>query len=157
MKIANVCFLLKDDQILLAMKKRGFGVGKWNGVGGKVKEGESVEECMVREAKEEIGVEIAPGDLEKIAENEFHFPDKEDWDLLVHCYIARRWKGEPVESEEMRPQWFPTDKIPLEEMWSDDKFWLERALAGEKIKAQFYFEGAGDKVSNYKIETVQGF
>ncbi|MEK7504190.1 MAG: hypothetical protein AAB550_01680 [Patescibacteria group bacterium] len=38
MKQATLCFLVKDNQILLAMKKRGFGVGKWNGVGGKVNE-----------------------------------------------------------------------------------------------------------------------
>ena len=38
MKKTTLCFLLKNDEVLLAMKKRGFGVGKWNGVGGKLKE-----------------------------------------------------------------------------------------------------------------------
>ena len=36
MKQATLCLLVKDNEILLAMKKRGFGVGKWNGVGGKI-------------------------------------------------------------------------------------------------------------------------
>lgn len=157
MKIANVCFLIKDDQVLLAMKKRGFGVGKWNGVGGKVKEGETVEEATVREAKEEIGVEIAVGDLEKIALNEFHFPDKDGWDMLVHCYVARKWKGEPQESEEMRPQWFRVAEIPYDQMWIDDIYWLDRALAGEKIKAEFYFVGAGESVGKYEVKVVEGF
>ena len=43
MKISTLCFLVKDNQILLAMKKRGFGEGKWNGVGGKVNPGETIE------------------------------------------------------------------------------------------------------------------
>lgn len=41
MRLATLCYLLKDDQVLLAMKKRGFGEGKWNGPGGKVEKGET--------------------------------------------------------------------------------------------------------------------
>ena len=42
---ATLCFLLRKDEILLAKKKYGFGVGKWNGVGGKVEKGETIEEA----------------------------------------------------------------------------------------------------------------
>ncbi|MDO8590857.1 MAG: NUDIX domain-containing protein, partial [bacterium] len=59
MRLTTLCFLVRDDEVLLAMKKRGFGVGKFNGVGGKVTAGESVLEAMIREAKEEIRVKIA--------------------------------------------------------------------------------------------------
>ena len=52
MKQATLCPLIKDDQILLAMKKRGFGVGKWNGVGGKVEKGEEIIDAAIREIKE---------------------------------------------------------------------------------------------------------
>ena len=47
---ATLLFLVKNGQVLLAMKKRGFGAGRWNGVGGKVHAGESVAETAVREA-----------------------------------------------------------------------------------------------------------
>lgn len=60
MTVTNLCFLIKDEKVLLAMKKRGFGVGKWNGVGGKVKPGESVKMAVVREVFEEIRVSILP-------------------------------------------------------------------------------------------------
>lgn len=53
---ATICLLIKDDQVLLALKKRGFGEGKWNGVGGKVKDGETIEQTAIRETQEEIGV-----------------------------------------------------------------------------------------------------
>jgi 8-oxo-dGTP pyrophosphatase MutT (NUDIX family) len=43
-------YLVRGDEVLMAMKKRGFGVGKWNGTGGKLQPGETVEEAMIREA-----------------------------------------------------------------------------------------------------------
>jgi len=53
-----------QGQILLSMKKRGFGVGKWNGSGGKIKEGESIPQAALRELEEEIGVKLQETDLE---------------------------------------------------------------------------------------------
>ena len=51
-------------QILLAMKKRGFGEGKWNGAGGKVETGETIIQAASRELGEETGIEIIPEKLE---------------------------------------------------------------------------------------------
>jgi 8-oxo-dGTP pyrophosphatase MutT (NUDIX family) len=62
-RILTLCIIHKNSKILLGMKKRGFGAGFWNGFGGKVKEGESIEEAAKRETKEEIGV--VPLDLKK--------------------------------------------------------------------------------------------
>ena len=52
----TLCLLKKDNSILLAMKKRGFGSGKYNGIGGKIEKGETPDEAMIRETKEEIKV-----------------------------------------------------------------------------------------------------
>ena len=152
MKIANICFLLKKDEVLLAMKKRGFVVGKWNGPGGKVKTGETVEKSVAREIKEEVGVEVLEKDLEKMGEIEFHFPEQKDWDVFVHIFISRKWKGEARESDEMKPQWFKISEIPLDKMWVDEKYWLPDALSGKKFKARFYFKGSGEEVDSYEIE-----
>ena len=54
----TLCLLKKDNQILLAMKKRGFGEGKYNGVGGKIEEGETPEEGTIREIEEEFGIKV---------------------------------------------------------------------------------------------------
>ena len=65
MRKATLCFLIRENQdnveLLLAMKKRGFGMGKWNGVGGKLdleKGDKDVVAAAVRETEEEIGVKI---------------------------------------------------------------------------------------------------
>ena len=53
--------LIRDKlsgDVLLGMKKRGFGIGKWNGFGGKVKDGETIRECAMRETQEECGLEV---------------------------------------------------------------------------------------------------
>ena len=56
----TLLFLLKDKQILLAEKKRGFGVGKYNGIGGKLEPGETLTQTMIRETQEEIVVDVKP-------------------------------------------------------------------------------------------------
>ena len=148
----------KVEEICLAMKKRGFGVGRWNGVGGKCGPGESVEDAAIREAFEEIGVNVrkgdsGSGDLKKMAELEFLFadPDKVGWNQLVHVFVVERWEGEPTESEEMRPQWFKVKDIPFAQMWPDDPFWLPKVINGNFVKASFTF-GDGDAILKQKVE-----
>jgi mutator protein MutT len=156
MRDSTLLFLIKKTDgdvtdICLAMKKRGFGVNRWNGVGGKCNQGESVEDAVKREAHEEIGIVV--GTMSKVAELEFRFAAKPEWDQLVHTYFCETWSGEPVESEEMRPAWFKVSDIPFKDMWPDDPFWLPRVITGEKIKASFTF-GDGDAILEQKIETV---
>ena len=55
-KHLTICFLHDDEKVLLAMKKRGFGEGWWNGYGGKLIEGETPEEAAIRELEEESGI-----------------------------------------------------------------------------------------------------
>ena len=139
----TLCFLVQKsngevENICLAMKKRGFGKGKWNGVGGKVEQNETIEEAVVRETEEEIGVN--PKEIEKVATITFLFTHNKDWDQLVHVYFASKWDGEPRESDEMRPKWFSVQKIPYKSMRVDDEIWLPKVLKGEKVIATFIFD-----------------
>ncbi len=156
MKQATLCFLVKEKQgkineICLAMKKRGFGVNRWNGFGGKVKEGETIEQAMERETEEESKVDIKS--FYKAAELSFFFPHNLDWNQQVHVYFCRDWVGEPQETEEMKPQWFLTSDIPFDQMWSDDIHWLPKAIEGKLLRARFVFE-EGDRVREKEVETV---
>lgn len=127
----------QPPRVLLGMKKRGFGVGRWNGFGGKLQEGESLEESLCREFKEEAGIDIGP--VEKRGILEFEFPNNPEV-LQVHVYMVSHFIGEVTESEEMRPQWFTVDAIPSEAMWPDDEFWLPLFLAGKKFRGKFWFD-----------------
>lgn len=61
------------NQILLAMKKRGFGEGKWNGAGGKVDPGETIIQAASRELREETGINIIPEKMEARGILHFHW------------------------------------------------------------------------------------
>jgi 8-oxo-dGTP pyrophosphatase MutT (NUDIX family) len=144
----------KISDLCLAMKKRGFGLGRWNGVGGKVADGENIEQATKREAKEEIGVDV--GVMEKVAEIKFYFKFNPDFNQFVHVYISEDWKGEPTESEEMNPKWYTVDNIPYTLMWPDYFFWLPFVLEDKKINAEFTF-GEKDIVLEQKIEETKNF
>lgn len=159
MRQTTLCLLVRENQnnkeLLLAMKKRGFGVGKWNGVGGKIdseKGDRNITDTAIRETEEEIGVKIK--DLEKVAVLSFYFPYKKEWDQDVHVYLIKDWDEEPIESEEMLPKWFKINEIPFDQMWDDDKFWLPKILEGKKLKAKFVFK-QGEKITEKNIEFAE--
>ena len=138
------------------MKKRGFGAGKWNGVGGKVADGEDAAAAAIRETKEEIGVTIAPEDLESAGALEFDYQDNRDeWNQQCNIFVARRWEGELVESDEMRPQWYRKNALPFDNMWVDDPHWLPMVLAGKKVKGKFLFEDKGGAMINFAVSEVR--
>ena len=155
MKELTLLFLRRNDEVLLAMKKRGFGEGRWNGVGGKLEEGESLEEALLRESQEEIGV--TPVVYTQVADITFdQFYKSEPAHMHVHAFIAHEWNGVPEESEEMKPQWFAIDTLPYENMWADDPFWLPLVLEGKKIRANFTLD-VSDTITSHSIEEVSGF
>lgn len=138
MKTVCVLALFVDkNQLLLVMKKRGFGSNYWNGPGGKVEAGESLRAALVRECQEEVG--MTPLTFEKVAVHDFKFSDSPN-DMLVHTYLCTKWEGEATESEEMAPRWFKLSEIPYDDMWQDDRYWLSLALAGKKLETQFTFD-----------------
>jgi mutator protein MutT len=144
-KQTNLVFLRRGEQILLAMKKRGFGAGRWNGAGGKLEAGETFEGAARREVQEEIGVEV--GELVEVATLKFYWTIAEHTMKNVICvvYMCDEWTGEPRETEEMSPQWFDIRGIPYPTMWVDDEFWLPQVLAGGYIEAELLF-GPNDEL-----------
>lgn len=136
-KLLTLATVHDHPRVLLGMKKRGFGAGRWNGFGGKVHEGESVEEAARRELREESGIEADR--LEELGVLQFEF-EHEETILEVHIFKVISWSGDAVESEEMRPQWFTVDEIPFKNMWSDDLYWFPLFLQGKRFKGRFLFD-----------------
>jgi len=135
-KVSTLLIIHKDDKILLGMKKRGFGEGRWNGFGGKLQGDESIESAAIRETMEEANIQ--PLNMRKRAV--FHFMFKGESDILeVHLFTSDDFKGEPIETEEMRPRWFHVNKIPFSLMWPDDAHWMPLLLQGKNFQGDFYF------------------
>jgi mutator protein MutT len=152
-KHCTLIFLRRDNQILLAMKKRGFGANRWNGVGGKIEPDETMEQALVRETQEEIGV--TPLKWQKVAEHDFVMDADTDtpWHMFVTAFMCDEWKDEPTESEEMAPQWFDLAEIPYDEMWQDDIVWLPQVLRGKKLQCTFKF-GHNDMMLGASFDIV---
>lgn len=150
-KLLTLVLILRDDKVLLGMKKRGFGAGRWNGFGGKVHTGETIEEAAKRETREECGIELI--EMEEVGIHEFEFEKDRGTILEVHVFCGKTWRGDPIETEEMKPQWFAVASIPYADMWPDDILWLPTFLAGKKFRTKFLF-GEGDRVLEQKIEVV---
>jgi len=149
--ITTLCVVHQDEKILLGMKKRGFGALRWNGFGGKVEKDETIEEAAARETREEVGIEAL--ELEKLGVIDFKFQTNGE-EIEVNIFNIKNFSGTPIETEEMRPQWFDVDKIPFETMWPDDIFWIPLFLAGKKFKGKFVF-GEKDAILEQKMEEVQ--
>jgi 8-oxo-dGTP pyrophosphatase MutT (NUDIX family) len=152
LKLTTLLFLVKGNMVLLAMKKKGFGAGRWNGVGGKVEPGESIEAATIRETKEEIGVDVKS--MRKAAELEFYFYNENlqqnPSDQMVSVYLADSWEGEPSESEEMAPKWYQKDSLPFESMWPDDPHWVPLVIGGSIVEGYFLF-GKGDALLDHLV------
>ncbi len=146
----TLCIIHQNQRILLGFKKRGFGNGRWNGFGGKVEAGETIDLAAVRELEEEAGIKA--NNLEKFGIIDFEFQGNQEI-LQVHIFKAHNFLGEPSESEEMRPQWFDIDKIPFQEMWPDDVYWLPLFLDDRKFKGKFLF-GQDDVILEYELTEV---
>ena len=126
--------------MLLIRKKRGFGMGKINGPGGKLDPGETELDCAVRETQEELHVHaLSPV---KRGELWFHFTD--GMAMHVAVFMATSYEGIASETEEAEPLWTPIEEIPFERMWQDDRYWLHQMLTTadhEQFLGRFLFDG----------------
>ncbi len=148
--ITTLCIIHQHSKVLLGMKKRDHGAGKWNGFGGKVFMAETVEEAARREMQEESGVVVK--NLDKAGILEFEFKGNPEI-IEMHIFKSDNFSGEPIESDEMRPQWFHVDEIPFREMWPNDKYWIPLFLADKKFRGRFLLDDLGN-VLDMKLEEV---
>ncbi|MDR3571614.1 MAG: 8-oxo-dGTP diphosphatase [Candidatus Pacebacteria bacterium] len=151
-KILTLCMVRQGSRVLLGMKKRGFGAGRLNGFGGKVEAGETIEAAAKRELREEAGIEALI--LQKVGLLAFTFANNPEETLEVHVFTTREFSGDPVETEEMKPQWFDESEIPYALMWPDDIFWIPLLLEGKKFTGSFLF-GPEDTILHQDLHEIE--
>ena len=152
----TVLLAVRDGQIILGLKKPGrFGEGKWNGYGGGVEEGETIEETAIRELFDESSLIARKEDLIKVADVLIYF----DVNLRcrLHFYTLAVWQGEPQESNEMIPKVFSLADIPYDQMWKSDRIILPEILKGKKLKGRIVYDDSGDMILNKVLAEVENF
>jgi 8-oxo-dGTP diphosphatase len=134
---AALMLIIREGRMLLILKKRGLGAGKFNGPGGRIEAGETPVQAAVREVEEEIGV--TPVNARQAGQLYFQFVDGHS----IHGYVftASNFSGELRETDEALPFWVPLDRIPYHNMWADDRLWIPLLLAGKLFVGRFLFDG----------------
>jgi len=135
--IVTLVMVHEGGRVLLSRKKEGFGGGLWNGYGGKVQLGETIEDAARRELMEEAGIDVKV--LKKAGL--LYFDIEGDERLHEgHIFRASGVIGEPLETDEMiTPQWFDESEIPYDKMWKGDDAWLPLFLQGKQFEGVLTF------------------
>lgn len=137
-RVSTLCYLQKGDEILFLhrTKKGKVNYGKYIGLGGKLEKNETPEECVVREVKEEAGVEICNPVLRGI----ITFPLKYDTSLdtkdywITFLYTTKKWKGQMFDvSPEGKLVWINKNKINTLNLWEGDTIFLKEVLEGDSF------------------------
>ena len=151
-KIMTLFLVIKESKILLGMKKRGFGIGKWNGFGGKVNPDETVIEGAKRELFEECQIKpINPKFLGFMIFNLFGDDKRETHH--IHIFLANDYEGEVSETEEMKPSWFDLNNIPYSLMWADDIYWYPLLISGKLFFGKIDFSNMNTMI-NHEFQII---
>lgn len=122
-KLSTLCYIKRDDSILMlhrVKKKNDINKGKWIGVGGHFEDGESPEECLIREVLEETGLKLTSYKFRAI----ITFLYDKDITEYMHLYTADEFFGEMIECDEGNLSWVPKSKLLDHELWDGDKIFL---------------------------------
>lgn len=129
MKLATLCYVRSNQKTLMLhriKKAKDMHEGKWNGLGGKLENGESPQECAVREIEEESGLRVNDPQLRGVLTFPA-FDGIEDWYVFV--FTANQFTGELIDSPEGVLAWVDDEKLFDLNLWAGDKIfmrWLEQ-------------------------------
>ena len=152
MRNLTVCYIQKDNKYLMlhtTKKNNDINKDKWIGVGGKIEDKESPEECIVREVKEETGLTLLNYKLRciitftsTVAETEY-----------IYVFTSDKFTGEIIECNEGDLEWVEKSKIDNLNVWEGDKIFHKKILNDEgffTLKVD-YDENKliGYKINNY--------
>ena len=125
MRLTTLCYIEKDGAYLMlhrTKKENDQSHDKWLGIGGKFEDGESPEECMLREVYEETGLTLTDYAFRGIVT---FVSDR--WETeYMHLFTADGSEGGPGECSEGGLEWVPKEKVTDLKLWEGDKLFLDR-------------------------------
>lgn len=131
-RLSTLCYIEQDGKYLMlhrTVKKNDVNKDKWIGVGGHFEHGESPEECLLREVKEETGYTLTSWKYRGIVT----FVYGEDTVEYMSLYTADGFSGEPVECDEGELEWVDKKDIPALELWEGDKIFFRLLDMGREF------------------------
>ena len=126
-----LCYLKKDSQYLFMLRnkeKNDLNEGKWIGIGGHIEPGETKEEALIREVKEETGFTIKSFSYR----GEILFINN-DYQEIMYIFTSDDFIGEMIECDEGELSWIDEDKILDLNLWEGDRYFLKPLLNSNKM------------------------
>ena len=145
MKLTTLCYIEKDDKYLMIhriKKKHDVNKDKWIGIGGKFERGESPEDCILRETKEETGLTLTSYRLRGVLT--FMYNDDDAEMEYIFLYTADGFTGELIECDEGELAWVDKEEVPELPTWEGDRVFLNLLLSGEErfFSIKLKYEGS---------------
>lgn len=140
MKLATLCYVMHDNKTLMLYrnkKENDYHQGKWNGLGGKFEQGETPEECAVREIREESGLIVKDPNLKGIITFPM-FDGKDDWYVFIFTFSG--YEGELIDSNEGDLSWIDDDKLTDLNLWEGDSKFIPWLYQDKFFSAKFVYE-----------------
>ncbi len=146
MKHTTLCYITRGEQVLMlhrVKKKNDINQDKWIGIGGKLEPGESPDECLLREAREETGLTLTGWACRGIVTFVTQRPEDAE---IMYLFTCDAWAGEVSECDEGKLEWvnrafldqlpkWEGDQIFLDLLWQDAPFFLLKLrYNGEKLE-----------------------
>ena len=131
MKIVTITFLVTPTTVWLAKKKKNTGADYYCGYGDKAEDNETIIQSAIREINDRSSVLVSPRDLRHMTVIDFYV---EDTHLFCgHIFVATRWIGNPIETEEMGPPKEFSRSRPPTPMLPGDELWAPTVIMGSTI------------------------
>jgi len=125
MILSTLCYIEKDNKYLMlhrTKKENDINKDKWLGIGGKFEEGESPEECIIREVKEETGLILKSYKLRCIVTY-----TSNKWETeYIYVFNSNDFTGEQIECDEGDLQWIDKNEVIKLNTWEGDRIFVEK-------------------------------
>lgn len=148
--MTTLCYIEKEGKYLMlhrVKKHHDINAGKWIGVGGHVENGETPEECLLREVKEETGLTLTAYRLRGLVTFLSDVCEPE----LMCVFTADAFDGELIECDEGELAWVEKSDVLGLPTWEGDRVFLERLLSGDERFFSIKLRYEGDKLVEKKI------
>ena len=141
MILATLCYVKRDGHTLMIHRNKrpnDIHEGKWNGLGGKFEAGESPEDCVIREVREESGLNIRAPYLHGL----LTFTNFKGNDWYVFVYTAKDFDGELLQDvPEGQLEWVRDEDILRLPLWDSDQVFLPWLSQGRFFSGKFQYNG----------------